>query len=76
MELKNRFIHLKIRRYDISEKPEVIKKSLKIASEATLADLKKELQDLCGITGDKVIKVRYPDNTLIPMLFLLQSPEE
>nr|CAH7743299.1 unnamed protein product [Callosobruchus chinensis] len=76
MELKNRIIHLQIRRYDISENPNLIKKSLEIAPDITVPDLKKELRNLCTISDDKVIKIRHPDNTLVPMIFLLDSSEK
>nr|CAI5820201.1 unnamed protein product [Callosobruchus analis] len=75
MELKNRIINLQIRRYDVSENPRLLKKTLEIAPDLTVADLKKELQNLCTISDDKVIKIRYPDNTLVPMMFLLDSSE-
>nr|CAI5820202.1 unnamed protein product [Callosobruchus analis] len=76
MELKNRIINLQIRRYDVSENPRLLKKTLEIAPDLTVADLKKELQNLCTISDDKVIKIRYPDNTLVPMMFLLDSSEK
>nr|CAI5862332.1 unnamed protein product [Callosobruchus analis] len=53
---------------NMKENPSLLKKTLEITPDLTVADLKKELQNLCTISDDKVIKIRYPDNTLVPMI--------
>ncbi|KAG5888523.1 hypothetical protein JTB14_009575 [Gonioctena quinquepunctata] len=71
MEFKKRVVHLKIRKYDVSaENPEVIKKSLEIAPYTDANVIKSELQRICNVNDEKVMKIRNETGAHIPISFL------
>lgn len=72
MDSNKRIIHLKIRRYDLSDNPEIIKKTVEL-QDFDYNGMKNDLRKICGIDGDKVMKIRNNDGVLIPISFLLDS---
>ncbi|XP_018574301.1 uncharacterized protein LOC108913251 [Anoplophora glabripennis] len=70
-----RTIHLNIRRYDLSENPDVLKKTIELSSYIDCNNLKGELQKLFDINDEKVIKIRNKDGVLVPISFLLDSKD-
>lgn len=73
MDLKKKVIHLNIRRYDISDNPEMVKKSIELPEFINYNLLKADLRKLCGLNDDKVMKIRNEDGVLIPISFLVDS---
>lgn len=73
MDLHKKIIHLKIRRFDQSDNPQIIKKSIELPDFISYKLLKTDLRRLCGISEDKVMKIRNEDGVLIPISFLVES---
>lgn len=73
MDSKKRIIHLKIRRYDLSDNPQIVKKTVELQDFIDYNAMKTDLRKICGINGDKVMKIRNEDGVLIPISFLLDS---
>ncbi|KAJ8982840.1 hypothetical protein NQ317_016002, partial [Molorchus minor] len=72
MDFGRRTIHLRIRRYDLSDSPDVIKKSVEFPFHLDCSSLKLEVQKLCGINDEKVMKIRNRDGMLVPISFLIE----
>ncbi|CAH1173726.1 unnamed protein product [Phaedon cochleariae] len=71
MEFKKRTIYLKIRRSDMSaENHPVTKKTFEIAPHTDASVIKNELQRICNIGNDRVMKIRNKDGDLVPISFL------
>ncbi|KAF2884897.1 hypothetical protein ILUMI_21268 [Ignelater luminosus] len=72
-------VYVKIRRFDLKDKPEFESKHLEINPKLDYNSLKNEVRCLFGVAEDdeKVIKLRNKDCILIPLMNLLEgnSPE-
>lgn len=75
MDIKKKIINLKIRRYDLSDNPEIIHKSLELPHFIDYNTMKTNLRSICGIEGEKVIKIRNEDGILIPISFFVDSSD-
>lgn len=73
MDIKKKVINLKIRRYDLSDSLEIIHKSIELPHFIEYNTMKTDLRKICGIEGDKIIKIRNEDGILIPIPFLIDS---
>lgn len=75
MDVKKKIIHLKIRRFDLSENPEIVKKTVELPDFIDCTSMKSDLGKICGLSADKVIKIRNTDEALIPISFLVDSSD-
>lgn len=75
MDTKKKIVTLKIRRYDLSDNPEIIQKNVELSHFIDYNTMKSDLRKICGINGEKVIKIRNEDGVLIPISFLVDSNE-
>lgn len=73
MDSRNKLINLKIRRYDLSQTPEIVHKTVELPGFADYNSLKMDLIKMFQITEDKVIKIRNKEEVLIPISFLIES---
>lgn len=76
MDAKKRVIHLNIRRYDLSDNPEILKKTVELSDFIDYNTMKTDLRKICGLNGDQVVKIRNDDGVLIPISFLMESDEK
>jgi len=68
-------VHLKIRRFDLIDKPTLENKQFEINPKTDYNVLKQEVRNLLGLSesDDKVIKLRNKDLILIPLMHLLEG---
>ncbi|KAJ8934417.1 hypothetical protein NQ314_013458 [Rhamnusium bicolor] len=60
----------------ISDNPDIIKKTIELNHSCTDYNIiKAEIQKLCGINNEKVMKIRNRDGILVPISFLTDSNE-
>ncbi|KAJ8933895.1 hypothetical protein NQ318_001688 [Aromia moschata] len=76
MDYKKRTIHLRIRRYDLYENPDIIKKTIELPLYLDYNSLKNEIKNLCSITDEKVFKIRNRDEVLVPVSFLIDWDDD
>ncbi|KAJ8921620.1 hypothetical protein NQ315_010529 [Exocentrus adspersus] len=75
MDFRRKTVHLRIRRYDLCENPNIQEKTIELSPYTDCSNLKGELQKLFGINDEKVIKIRNNDEVLVPVSFLLESKD-
>ncbi|KAF7268211.1 hypothetical protein GWI33_018670 [Rhynchophorus ferrugineus] len=69
-------VSIKIRRFDLSEKPDSIDKSICITVPNTdYSTVTEALFEVCGVSPEKtVLKIRNSDEMLVPVSFLIENP--
>lgn len=75
MDLRKKIIEFKIRRYDQSDNPDIVKKTIELPDFLDYNTLKADLIKMCDVNEDKVIKIRNKDEVLVPISFLIDSTD-
>lgn len=67
--------HLAIRRFDLSDNPDIQKVDVEIEKNIDYPEIKQKIQNACKLTSmdNKVIKIRNTENVLIPYSFLTED---